>query len=282
MPTGDGLHPVGFAAGRGAGTEVEVDGPVGLAPQVVVVGTAVAALLVVVDEAAGGRVVDRGRPEQLGRRVGRDVQGVAGGAVQPVAVGVGAQVRLALARGLALHRLRERHRLVEPRGPLEQLVVAVAALSGVAHRQHQVPLPVGPVPAAVEPLGERVRLGHQLAGGGRLGQDGGQPFSGREQPALLDPELAQHRQVEPVALVDELMLGLPLGEGDQRQRPQVGLDRELEVELVEYQPKVRPQRQAEEGGRSVVVPSKIFTIFEGTSEIQRMLIGRTVTGLDVR
>jgi alkylation response protein AidB-like acyl-CoA dehydrogenase len=28
--------------------------------------------------------------------------------------------------------------------------------------------------------------------------------------------------------------------------------------------------------------SKIFTIFEGNSEIQRMLIGRTVTGLDVR
>jgi alkylation response protein AidB-like acyl-CoA dehydrogenase len=27
---------------------------------------------------------------------------------------------------------------------------------------------------------------------------------------------------------------------------------------------------------------KIFTIFEGTSEIQRMLIGRAVTGLDVR
>src|SRR5450755_4077213 len=28
--------------------------------------------------------------------------------------------------------------------------------------------------------------------------------------------------------------------------------------------------------------AKIFTIFEGTSEIQRMLIGRTITGLDVR
>ena len=28
--------------------------------------------------------------------------------------------------------------------------------------------------------------------------------------------------------------------------------------------------------------AKIFTIIEGTSEIQRMLIGRTVTGLDVR
>jgi acyl-CoA dehydrogenase len=28
--------------------------------------------------------------------------------------------------------------------------------------------------------------------------------------------------------------------------------------------------------------AKIFTIFEGTSEIQRMLIGRMVTGLDVR
>jgi alkylation response protein AidB-like acyl-CoA dehydrogenase len=30
------------------------------------------------------------------------------------------------------------------------------------------------------------------------------------------------------------------------------------------------------------MPSKILTIFEGTSEIQRMLIGRAVTGLDVR
>jgi len=28
--------------------------------------------------------------------------------------------------------------------------------------------------------------------------------------------------------------------------------------------------------------TSIFTIFEGTSEIQRMLIGRAVTGLDVR
>ena len=28
--------------------------------------------------------------------------------------------------------------------------------------------------------------------------------------------------------------------------------------------------------------AKIFTIFEGTSEIQRMIIGRALTGLDVR
>jgi acyl-CoA dehydrogenase len=30
------------------------------------------------------------------------------------------------------------------------------------------------------------------------------------------------------------------------------------------------------------MPAKIFTIFEGTSEIQRLIIGRAVTGLDVR
>jgi alkylation response protein AidB-like acyl-CoA dehydrogenase len=28
--------------------------------------------------------------------------------------------------------------------------------------------------------------------------------------------------------------------------------------------------------------AKIFTIFEGTSEIQRMIIGRALTGLDIR
>jgi alkylation response protein AidB-like acyl-CoA dehydrogenase len=48
-----------------------------------------------------------------------------------------------------------------------------------------------------------------------------------------------------------------------------------------------PHPQGPIGGRAgmpmtLPVPSKIFTIFEGTSEIQRMLIGRTVTGLDVR
>jgi acyl-CoA dehydrogenase len=35
-------------------------------------------------------------------------------------------------------------------------------------------------------------------------------------------------------------------------------------------------------GFRLIVFAKIFTIFEGTSEIQRMLIGRAVTGLDVR
>jgi len=36
-------------------------------------------------------------------------------------------------------------------------------------------------------------------------------------------------------------------------------------------------------GMPMTLPiAQIFTIFEGTSEIQRMLIGRAVTGLDVR
>jgi alkylation response protein AidB-like acyl-CoA dehydrogenase len=48
-----------------------------------------------------------------------------------------------------------------------------------------------------------------------------------------------------------------------------------------------PHPQGAIGGRAgmpmtLPVPSKIFTIFEGTSEIQRMVIGRTDTGLDVR
>jgi alkylation response protein AidB-like acyl-CoA dehydrogenase len=38
---------------------------------------------------------------------------------------------------------------------------------------------------------------------------------------------------------------------------------------------------AGDSGASVLA-AKIFTIFEGTSEIQRMIIGRAVTGLDVR
>jgi hypothetical protein len=48
-----------------------------------------------------------------------------------------------------------------------------------------------------------------------------------------------------------------------------------------------PDPQGPIGGRAGIpmtlpVSSKIFTIFEGTSEIQRMIIGRAVTGLDVR
>ena len=47
-----------------------------------------------------------------------------------------------------------------------------------------------------------------------------------------------------------------------------------------------PHPQGPIGGRAgipMALPfARIFTIFEGTSEIQRMLIGRTVTGLDVR
>jgi hypothetical protein len=48
-----------------------------------------------------------------------------------------------------------------------------------------------------------------------------------------------------------------------------------------------PHPQGPIGGRAgmpmtLPVPSKIFTIFEGTSEIRRMLIGRTITGLDFR
>jgi alkylation response protein AidB-like acyl-CoA dehydrogenase len=41
-------------------------------------------------------------------------------------------------------------------------------------------------------------------------------------------------------------------------------------------------RAAAHGYRTVDRVAKIFTIFEGTSEIQRMIIGRAVTGLDVR
>jgi len=33
---------------------------------------------------------------------------------------------------------------------------------------------------------------------------------------------------------------------------------------------------------AAALAAKIFTIFEGTSEMQRMIIGRAVTGLDVR
>jgi alkylation response protein AidB-like acyl-CoA dehydrogenase len=49
---------------------------------------------------------------------------------------------------------------------------------------------------------------------------------------------------------------------------------------------VTPSAGADRGPRGYAddssVSSKIFTIFEGTSEIQRMIIGRSLTGLNVR
>jgi hypothetical protein len=65
------------------------------------------------------------------------------------------------------------------------------------------------------------------------------------------------------------------------------------VTLCGQDPYVTPERAAappsagaDQGPREYAdessLPAKIFTIFEGTSEIQRMLIGRAVTGLDVR
>ena len=41
-------------------------------------------------------------------------------------------------------------------------------------------------------------------------------------------------------------------------------------------------RNYERVSSSRTATSDNFTIFEGTSEIQRMIIGRAVTGLDVR
>jgi putative transposase len=41
-------------------------------------------------------------------------------------------------------------------------------------------------------------------------------------------------------------------------------------------------RNPRSAGAETALIARIFTIFEGTSEIQRMLIGRAITGLDVR
>ncbi|HEX9041661.1 MAG TPA: acyl-CoA dehydrogenase family protein [Trebonia sp.] len=47
--------------------------------------------------------------------------------------------------------------------------------------------------------------------------------------------------------------------------------------------RARARRELAHGAPARALPcAKIFTIFEGTSEIQRMLIGRAVTGVDVR
>jgi alkylation response protein AidB-like acyl-CoA dehydrogenase len=45
---------------------------------------------------------------------------------------------------------------------------------------------------------------------------------------------------------------------------------------------LRSERRTGELAQVSGPEAKIFTIFEGTSEIQRMIIGRAVTGLDVR
>jgi hypothetical protein len=67
-------------------------------------------------------------------------------------------------------------------------------------------LAVRPPSRPREALGERVRLGHQLARRGRLDQDLLQPRVGRERLPRLDPELTEHREKEAVALVNDLAL----------------------------------------------------------------------------
>ena len=46
--------------------------------------------------------------------------------------------------------------------------------------------------------------------------------------------------------------------------------------------RARPGGDRQHARCSAAGTSDNFTIFEGTSEIQRMIIGRAVTGLDVR
>ena len=58
----------------------------------------------------------------------------------------------------------------------------------------------------VEPLGEGVGLRHQLTSGGGTREQVGQPCVGGERNALLDAELLEHGQEEPVPLVDDLAL----------------------------------------------------------------------------
>ena len=177
----------------------------------------------------GGPAVDRGDPHRPGQGL-RALRVRIEGAESEQHVHAGRLVRVApVGRGRLLPR-RHDH------------VPAASPLIG-AHLAENAELPLPEVRQAARGRAGR-NLDHDRAG---LAQVDERQRVRRGGVGGKYPELVLVGRV-----VDQVVAGraeqvavlrLPLREGDQRQRPQVGLGRELGVELVEHQPEVRPQRQ---------------------------------------
>ncbi len=94
MPTRNGLNPIGFLPFRSSRSIEKIYRTVLVDNKIGISRATVASPLLVVDQAPRVDRVDRRRPEQFCRDIGRYVECVAVSAVQPVTVSVGVTTQI--------------------------------------------------------------------------------------------------------------------------------------------------------------------------------------------
>jgi hypothetical protein len=203
---GKGRQPVAFLAGGRCGAEKEIHGAVRVRDELLARVEA-RQLVRGVDKTPGFDVVEREGPELLHRRIGRNAQGVAVAALQPLAVLVllDAEIRLPLPGRLRRHPGGQRQRFVEVGRALVQGGVVLGLLVRFQHDRVR-PLPAGPGAGFGLTLGVAEASRHGFPDHCGLRQDLRLACIGPEWPSLLDAERLDHRHHHAVSLMHGLLV----------------------------------------------------------------------------